>query len=70
MLGFVISDSTFFEVFHDIDSVLCKISMYPANEENRVKFQMSIRAARAKSYWKEVEGTNEATDQQSAPADG
>lgn len=52
-LGFNIIRVTNDAVFQKIDSVLHEISLYPVNEDNRVKFQMSIRAARAKSYWKE-----------------
>jgi len=58
-LGFNVLRVTNEAVFQNPDSVLHEISQFPVNEDNRIKFQMSIRAARAKSYWKEVECTNE-----------
>jgi len=69
-LGFNVLRATNDAVFQNSDRVLHEISRYPFNEDNRIKFQMSIRAARAKSYWKDNEFDNETGVQERTPADG
>jgi very-short-patch-repair endonuclease len=68
-LGFNVLRVTNDAVFHNHDRVLHEISRYPVKEDNRIKFQMSIRAARAKSYWKENEFDDETPVQQTAGGD-
>jgi very-short-patch-repair endonuclease len=52
-LGFNVFRVTNYDVFQNSDYVLYQISRYCFSTDNRIKFRMSIRAARAKSYWVE-----------------
>lgn len=69
-LGFNVLRVTNDAVFQKHDGILNEISRYPVNEDNKIKFQMSIRAARAKSYWKEDECANETAVQRSTTEGG